>query len=104
MSDFKEMCIDDRLGCLPNSLTYDFNSHTGKLYIKERGCCDMVGCIRVFKSIDPLATKILTYSGGKKDVSYQKDNMKWKAYDPDGSLEGEIDEDCLNGIPETEID
>ena len=35
---------------------------------------DMTGCVRLFLAIDPKAWAIQTYSGGRKDTSYRKNN------------------------------
>jgi len=92
MSDSEERYFDERLHCFARSITYDFNSHTGTLHIDKHGCCDMTGCISFFKSIDPLVTKILTYSSDNEDTSYRKADMQWLAFHPDGRVLGDVEE------------
>jgi len=91
MSDTKEKKFDDRLSCFVDSLSYDFNSLTGKLHITDGGCCDMTGCIKLFKLIDPKVTKILTYSGAKEDTSYVKKDTKWVVF---CHLDGSVVNEC----------
>ena len=93
MSNTETKHYDERLICFVDSLSYDFNSHTGKLYVANGGCCDMTGCIKLFKAIDPQVTTILPYSGGKEDVYYKKVDTKWKSYSPGTEIvRGEIDD------------
>ena len=92
MSDSEEIYFDERLVCYAKTIEYDFNNHSGSLYIDKHGCCDMTGCIRLFKSIDPLVTEILTYSSDEKDTSYRKNDLKWFACRPDGTITGDVDD------------
>lgn len=93
MGNPEEKYFDDRLMCFLDSLTYDFKTHTGTLHVTAGGCCDMTGCIKLFKSINPMVCKILVYSGAEEDTSYRKDGNKWLAYTPsDGIKVGEIEE------------
>ena len=87
MSNSEEKYFDERLGCCLESLTYDFNTHSGKLYISGYGCCDMSGCIDFFESIDPHVSQIFPYSK-QNDVFYKKIESEWKSYIPKNHLEG----------------
>jgi hypothetical protein len=70
---------DKRLRCNVRSLTYDFGSQTGQLYLTDFDCCDMGGCISIFEAIDPRVTEIKTYSVAKGDLTYRKRGAKWVA-------------------------
>jgi hypothetical protein len=58
---------DKRLMCNVVSLTYDFRSHMGQLYLLDRDCCDMTGWVALFEGIDPKVTAIKTYSGDEEN-------------------------------------
>ena len=91
-----EKTFDARLVCFPQSLKYDFDTRTGQLFLHNGGCCDMTGCIKIFKAIDPQVSAITTYSDGKEDTSYRKDGSMWKSYEPGSdSAEGEIPDEAL---------
>lgn len=70
---------DERLMCDVVSLSYDFRSHTGQLYLPDGSCCDMRGCVALFEAIDPKVTAINTHSGDKADTAYRKKGTEWKA-------------------------
>jgi len=92
MANSEEKRFDERLKCYINSLSYDFKTQTGTLYLSRGGCCDMTGCINLFRAIDPLVTKILTYSGDEEDTFYRVSDLKWLACRPeDGVTVGDID-------------
>lgn len=82
MTDPTETPWDKRLGCEVVSLTYDFCSGTGELFLPDRNCCDMTGCVKMFESIDPQVSTIKTYSGDKPDTAYRKEGAEWKALRP----------------------
>lgn len=73
---------DKRLKCSVVSLTYDFGSHTGQLYLLAGDCCDMTSCVALFEGIDPKVTAIDTYSGDEADTMYRKDRTEWHALVP----------------------
>lgn len=68
MSDNKG--FDRRFECYVDSMSYDFETKGGRLYIEDGGYCDMMGTIDVFMQIDPTVEFIGTYSGVKPDVCY----------------------------------
>jgi hypothetical protein len=77
------MNINTKLQCEIVGLQYDFKAKTGLLYMGENSCCDMGGCLDLFKAIDKGVRIILTYSGSAQDTSYYKLNDKeWSAYLP----------------------
>ncbi len=63
---------DDRLMCAVQSLTYDFRSKTGHLRLEDGHCTDATGCIRFFEQIDPAVETVVTWSGTRRDTSYQR--------------------------------
>ncbi len=69
---------DERLKCHVVSLTYDFRSQTGQVYLLDGDCCDMTGCVALFQGIDPKVTAIDTYSGDKADTVYRKEGKEGK--------------------------
>ena len=73
---------NDRLMCNVVSLTYDFRSHTGQLYLSDGDCCDMTGCVAIFEGIEPKVTAINTHSGDQSDTMYRKEGTEWRALLP----------------------
>jgi len=73
---------DERLMCRVNNLTYDFQTHSGELFLPESNCCDMTGCKALFESIDSQVIEIKTHAGNDPDVVYRKTNDGWKALLP----------------------
>jgi hypothetical protein len=70
--------MNHRLMCSVISMTYDFPSHTGYLYLCSGDCCDMRGCVGLFKAVDPKVLEIICFSGDKPDVQYHKADGKWE--------------------------
>jgi hypothetical protein len=70
---------DDRLQCRLISLTYDFRTRTGQVYLFEGDCCDMTGCVTLFEGIDSEVTAVDTFAGDKADAVYRKQGRKWSA-------------------------
>src|SRR4051812_31840919 len=68
------------LMCCVVSLAYDFRSRTGRLCMEEGDCCDMQGCLDLFRKIDPNVEEVITFSGQERDTVYRKENKDWKAY------------------------
>jgi len=61
-----------------NGLAYSFANHFGKLAMYERCCCDMSGCINLFRRIDPDVACIETWAGRELDTCYRKlDDGRW---------------------------
>lgn len=79
MSEPTEDTWDERLKCHVVSLTYEFHTHTGQLYLLDGDCCDMTGCVALFEGIDPEVKAIKTYSGDKADTVYRKKGTEWNA-------------------------
>ena len=45
-------------------------------------CCDMEGCINLFRVIDPGVRRIETYAGGQRDTFYWRhDRDRWCSID-----------------------
>ena len=45
-------------------------------------CCDMEGCINLFRAIDPGVRRIETYAGGQCDTFYWRDDRdRWCSID-----------------------
>ena len=65
-----------------DSLAYDFNAATGRLYMPDGVCTDMSGCIALFTAIDPKVRHIVTFAGGKQDTTYHRDGAHWEARKP----------------------
>jgi hypothetical protein len=79
MKELSSGTWDERLMCHAVSLTYDFGSHTGRLFLPGRDLCDTAGCVKIFESIDPNVTAIQTYSDNKPTTKYRKDGAGWRA-------------------------
>jgi|SRR6516165_10288262 hypothetical protein len=74
----KERFISD-LGSFVRSLAYSFEAKKGRLDMPPVSCCDMNGCIELFRTIDPEVCRIETYSGGLPDTAYERDGKQWRA-------------------------
>ncbi len=81
MSEDTVGVYDERLQIRVVKLEYDFVNHCGRLYQEWMSYCDMGGCLKLFKAIDPNVVAILTFDDGKPDTLYRKEGSKWTAYD-----------------------
>jgi hypothetical protein len=73
------------LCCSVRSVAYDFESRKGRLDMLPGCCCDMGGCILLFRAIDPEARRLETYAGDLRDTVYERDNQdRWRARTRDG--------------------
>jgi hypothetical protein len=82
--------------CTVEGLIYDFERHIGRLEMPPACCCDMSGCINLFRRIDADVRQIETRSDGKSDAFYWRHpNGQWEAFDTkDGKIQvrfGETD-------------
>ena len=77
----KKYVHNEQLMCSVISLAYAFPTHRGQIRFRSGDCCDMGGCLKLFKAIDPNVTAIYTFSGDEPDTGYFRErNGKWKAY------------------------
>ena len=68
------------LNCDLVSLSYDFATRTGLLTMGEGQNCNMVGCIALFRRIDPDVRLVNTYAGQEQDTSYLRErDGRWTA-------------------------
>jgi hypothetical protein len=78
-------CWSPKLCCSVRSITYDFQTRTGRLDMPPITCCDMTGCINFFRAINPQVRRIETYAGGRRDTFYQRNEQnQWCAIDHHG--------------------
>ena len=63
--------------CSVRGLIYDRASRTGRLYMTANHCCDMSGCLDIFKAIDPAVRHVKTFMGEDPDTQYHFDE-RWK--------------------------
>jgi hypothetical protein len=72
--------------CYVKELHYDFVNRRGVLMMGEDSCTDMMGCIRLFQSIDQHVEGIVTVQtppeGDRRDTSYRLVDGEWVAFDP----------------------
>jgi hypothetical protein len=82
------MGISDQRGAAPyssdfqafvKSLTYDFENTAGRLEMVEGDCCDMDGCVELFKRLDERVQRIETYAGGQWHATYVVRDGDWEA-------------------------
>jgi hypothetical protein len=68
--------------CSVFGLSYDFDTRTGQLHMGEGHCCDMTGCINLFKKIDKNVKYIFTFAGEVSDTAYcySFDDDEWSAH------------------------
>lgn len=65
-----------------DSLYYDFSTKHGFVFLPERMCTDMTGCIQSFRFIDPDVSEIIVFAGMQKDVTYERlASGEWEARD-----------------------
>ena len=74
-----EMIFRDDVRCFVRSLAYDFRLRSGTLILEDGSCTSMVGCIALFKKIDPNVEVILTVAGGRRDFAYGIIDGEWQA-------------------------
>ena len=74
-----EQFFDARTKCYVLAVHYDATSRWGRLHIGWGGCCDMKGCIALFKAIDAKVESIDTFSSGERDTGYRLVDGKWHA-------------------------
>jgi hypothetical protein len=53
-------------------MSYDWITRTGRLVMGTGCCCDMTGCIELFRGIDPKALRIETFAGNVPDTIYRR--------------------------------
>ena len=62
---------NEQLKCEVVDLHYFFETRTGEITFAKDNCCDMSGCIKLFKTIDSKVRVIQTYSGENRDTRYK---------------------------------
>jgi hypothetical protein len=82
------------LVCFVTGLAYDFAAKAGRLDMGPISCCDMDGCIALFRAIDPSVTTIATFADGARDTRYEKVEGRWRAYVWDKKSGAEWDAAC----------
>jgi hypothetical protein len=70
------------LGCFLRELRYTWVTKTGIIIFPPANCCDMKGCIQLFKRIDPKVICIRTYAEEEPDTIYRYVDGEWCAYIP----------------------
>lgn len=78
---FREDLFRTDLMCQVHSLFYNFDTKTGTLKMPEGSCCDMKGCIALFKKIDENVKHIETLSGNVLDTEYVLSGDNWHCVD-----------------------
>jgi hypothetical protein len=64
-------------------IEYDFEWCIGTAHFAEHNCCDMSGCINLFKRIDPYVKRIITFAGQQQDTWYKINAAgEWEAFLP----------------------
>lgn len=72
-------------------LHYDFVSRTGRLNMPDCCCCDMDGCIALFKRIDPKVRCIQTFAGDTPDTKYVRNwDGEWESLRYRNNQDGSI--------------
>jgi hypothetical protein len=69
----------EELKAAVKSISYDFDTKIGNLYMPDMCCTDMSGCIAFFQRIDPRVESIYTFSNGVRDTSYHLRGGEWRA-------------------------
>jgi hypothetical protein len=68
------------LVCFAEAVEYHPALRLGVLRLPKGSCCDMSGCIELFRRLDPDVRRIETFSGDVRDTRYERDgNGKWDA-------------------------
>jgi hypothetical protein len=66
--------------CRVKRLEYDFVARTGILFMMALNCTDMLGCIALFKAVDPEVRRIRTVAGIDGDTEYRLVAGSWRSY------------------------
>jgi len=74
-----DMIFRDDVQCFVKTLNYDFKTRVGQLFLEDRSCTDMSGCIGLFKKIDPDVRAIQTIAGKRRDTYYAIIDGEWQA-------------------------
>lgn len=75
----EDTAFHETLVCHPVKVAYYFAHKRGELMLRANECCDMTGCINLFKKIDPEVNDIQTWSGSELDTRYVLFDGKWRA-------------------------
>lgn len=66
--------------CYVQRISYDFALKTGEVWMPEVSCTDMHGAIEWFGDIDDDVRTIITWSAGRLDTTYIRDEVgNWHA-------------------------
>lgn len=80
MSQQEPVPFHAEMMCFVETISYDFEHKRGQVWITSGGCTDMGGCTAFFERIDPLVTRIATFSDDRPDTQYFKNELgKWEA-------------------------
>ena len=66
-------------GCAVLSIKYDFEKHTGHVYMPTGNCTDMESTVDIFKKLCPYVTHIVTWCDGELDTQYVIHEGDWIA-------------------------
>jgi hypothetical protein len=76
--------------CYVETLQYDFTTREGVLKMGDDSCADMMGCVRLFQSIDPEVTLISTFNKSGPDTRYAYEGNSWKAWQAYSRRKGDM--------------
>lgn len=62
-----------------NSISYDFVTKAGYVYLPDASNVNMAGCIEFFTNIDPEVARIYTFAGGEIDTCYWRHGDEWQS-------------------------
>jgi hypothetical protein len=67
------------LGCAILSIRYDFEKHTGHVYVPANNCVDMKSTIEFFTMLCPHVIHIITWCDNNLDTQYVIHKGEWIA-------------------------
>jgi hypothetical protein len=79
VDDWQTAVPRDDLMTAVHRLTYEFRTHTGRLYLPTHCCPDMAGCLRLFMALEPVCVRIETIAGTELDTVYVRGPLGWQA-------------------------
>ncbi len=71
--------MSDLFGCAVETVKYDYEKHTGHVYVPIGNCTDMKGTIEFFKNAFPHVVHIITWCDWELDTQYVIHKGEWIA-------------------------
>jgi len=70
-----------RVRAFVHSVTYNFETRIGTIWLQDGGSSDFTGSIETIKQIDPEARRVEVYRNDQLDIIYAGAGSEWKSFD-----------------------